>query len=154
MRYRGRPSASTGSSARRYRRDSARQHPGPAVRDVGAGHGRRHDKRAASYTSIEEWVGASIFPTIQRVVNRPATTLQHLFSVRVTKVAGFLRPTPPQVLWPWSSLPGEACAEFPSRDLVRCSRVNRPLQLWFRQILRQGGLDLPDRAIITSESWI
>jgi hypothetical protein len=29
------------------------------------------------------------------IMNRLGTTLQHLFNVRVTKVAGFLRPTSP-----------------------------------------------------------
>ncbi|MBR1216001.1 hypothetical protein [Bradyrhizobium sp. JYMT SZCCT0180] len=53
------------------------------------------NKRVPSCASIARVGAASYFPASQRILNRLGTMLQHLFSVRVTKVAGFLRPTSP-----------------------------------------------------------
>jgi hypothetical protein len=43
---------------------------------------------------LQEWAAASDFPASHWFLNRLEATLQHLFSVRVTKVGGFLRPRP------------------------------------------------------------
>jgi hypothetical protein len=60
------------------------------------------------------------FPTSLWLVNRLGTTLQHLFNARVTKIAGFLRPTSPWLYGRIPRCPAEALhKEFLKKDLVR-----------------------------------
>jgi hypothetical protein len=61
------------------------------------------------------------FSTSLWLVNRLGTTLQHLFNARVTKVAGFLRPTSPWLYGRSPRCPAEALRKesLKKGDLVR-----------------------------------
>jgi len=56
-------------------------------------------------------------------VNRLGTTLQHLFNARVTKVAGFLRPTSPWLMAVvHAAQPKLLPKEFPNRGFGRIAQ--------------------------------
>jgi hypothetical protein len=89
-------------------------------------------------------------------LNWLGTMLQHLFRVRVTKVAGFLRPTSPWLHGRSPRCPAKAPAQEISEKgfgLIAQGPIG-PAAYGSRKSRGGACFDFPDRAILTSESPI